>query len=135
MKTRKTNCSLLAPPCILALAAHSLLLAAPEEAKKNAPVAVIAGTVFRQPGFALPGAQVTIRPERDKEQGTKFKKSKIITNSRGEFAVRVPPVPMKYSVDVHANGYISQSKTVEIYGEQWKEISFLLDPKPAGEKK
>jgi len=52
------------------LAAFALLLAAAslgwgqnnrkDRGKKDAPHAVIAGTVFRDPGFAQPGATVTI---------------------------------------------------------------------------
>ena len=37
-----------------------------EKAKKPESFSVIAGTVFRPPGFALPGAEVTLKPEKGK---------------------------------------------------------------------
>ncbi len=85
---------------------------------------MIAGTVFRPPGLALPDAEVTVTPK----EGEKPKKLKTVTNFRGEFAVRVPAVPMKYSVDVKAAGFKPDQKTVAIEGEQSRELSFLLDP-------
>jgi hypothetical protein len=91
---------------------------------EEAPEAVIGGTVFRPPGLALPGAEVVITPQ----EGDKPKKLKTVTNTRGEFAVRVPAVPMKYSVDVKASGFKPDEKTVVIEGEQRRDLSFLLDP-------
>jgi hypothetical protein len=85
--------------------------------------AVIAGTIFRPPGLALEGAEVTITAQ----EGEKPKKLKTVTNFRGEFAVRVPAVPMKYSVDVKAAGFKPDRKTVAIEGEQSRELSFLLE--------
>ena len=85
---------------------------------------MIAGTVFRPPGLALPGAEVIVTPL-DVE---KPKKLKTVTNFRGEFAVRVPAVPMKYSVDVKAEGFKPDQKTAAIEGEQRRDLSFLLDP-------
>jgi hypothetical protein len=41
--------------------------------------------------------------------------------------VRVPAVPMKYSVDVKAAGFKPDRKTVAIEGEQSRELSFLLE--------
>lgn len=105
----------------------------PVEAAKKKPepaaaVAIIAGTVFRVPGFAVPGAQVTITPELHSSGSVKFKKEKVVCDPRGEFAVRVPPVPMKYTVDVKSEGFQPQSKAVAIEGEQRKEINFELEP-------
>jgi hypothetical protein len=91
---------------------------------QETPEAVIAGTVFRPPGLALPGAEVIVTPL-DVE---KPKKLKTVTNFRGEFAVRVPAVPMKYSVDVKAEGFKPDQKTAAIEGEQRRDLSFLLDP-------
>jgi hypothetical protein len=88
------------------------------------PFAMIAGTVFRPPGFALPGAVIQIEPESE----SKSKKVKTVSDSRGEFAVRVPPVPMKYTVTVTSNGYQAQQRTVAIEGEQRKDLSIQLEP-------
>ena len=108
--------------------------------EKKAPeaYAVIAGTTFRPPGFALPGAKVRIAPESTASGGVKLKSAEAQTDARGEFAVRVPVVPMKWTVHVQANGYEAQAKTVSIDGEQRVDLSFQLEPasgKPKGEAK
>jgi hypothetical protein len=135
MKTKKKTTSgnrLVATACLCAL-----LCAIPSLAgkKKNSPEkdltephAVVAGTVFRSTGFALEAAEVTVAPESPSEDQSKIKKVKGLTDARGEFAVRVPPVPMRYVVHVKLNGYQDQEKTVSIEGEQRKEINFLLEP-------
>jgi len=93
------------------------------------PYATVAGTVYRDPGFALEGVVVTVTPETGDRGGVRFKRQQAATNTRGEFAVRVPPVPMKYQVDVKLDGYGTQSQPVEIEGEQRKELSFVLERK------
>lgn len=89
---------------------------------------MIAGSVFRPPGFALPGAQVVITPEQPEVNGVKLKKSELVANFRGEFAVRVPVVPAKWRVDVKMNGYRPDQKSVSVEGEQRFDLSFLLEP-------
>jgi hypothetical protein len=89
---------------------------------------LIAGTVFRPPGFALPGAEVVVTPQSEPPDGIKIPKQKAVTDARGEFAVRVPAVPMKYSVDVKSSGYKQQQKAVQIEGEQRKDLTFELEP-------
>lgn len=113
-----------------------LLIAASPLAARNKkangppqPVATIAGTVFHSPGFALAGAEVTVTPAKPEADGTKIAKQRTITNRRGEWAVRVPAVPMDYRLDVNISGFESQTKTVTIEGEQRKEINFLLESK------
>src|SRR5882724_951772 len=59
--------------------------------------ALIAGTVFRESGFALPGAEVTLTPEAGEAPNAKNKKLKAISDARGEFAFRVPPLPWRYT--------------------------------------
>ena len=109
-----------------------------KDKKASEPYAIIAGTTFRPPGFALPGAKVRIAPESSSSGGTKLKSVEAQTDARGEFALRVPVVPMKWTVHVQANGYESQGKTVSIDGEQRVDLSFQLEPaaaKPKGEAK
>src|SRR5947209_561758 len=65
-----------------------LLFAAAEAAasSKDGAYAVIAGTVFRENGFSLAGAAVTLSPK----DTAKVKKMQSVSDSRGEFAFRVP---------------------------------------------
>ncbi len=129
-KTREktTNGSRLAG-LVLALVLMLVYPAAAEKKPKkqndaSQPYALITGTVYRPPGFAMAGAEVEIIPEAE----SKVKKTKLISDARGEFALRVPPVPSKYTVDVKRNGYQSQQQTVSIEGEQRKELTFQLEP-------
>ena len=127
-KVRTTSGSNLAR-LILAL---FVLLVAPAGAEKkpkkpsaaSEAFSVIAGTVYRPPGFALPGAEIEVTPETE----GKPKKMKAVSDVRGEFALRVPVVPMKYKVDVKGNGYLPQQQTVAIEGEQRRDLSFRLEP-------
>lgn len=112
----------------LALAA---VLAAPAREKKRViePSATIAGTVFRDSGFSLPGAKVTV--EAQPESGSlrrKQKKVEVVSDARGEFAIRVPPVPMRYTVSVKAKGFKPDRKQVKIQGEERIDLFFRLEP-------
>lgn len=100
------------------------------------PFAIIAGTTFRPPGLSLPAARVRVRVETGSANvsAKSVKPQEATTDSRGEFAVRVPAVPSKWTVDVTASGYQTQSKSVAIEGEQRVELSFVLEP-DAGKKK
>lgn len=90
------------------------------------PYAVVAGTVFRETGHAMPGAEVMI--EATPEQGErKPKTQKQTTTFRGEFSFRVPAKPMRYTVSVKASGYRAQSKSVTVQGDERVDISVLLD--------
>ena len=89
---------------------------------------LIAGTTFRPPGFALPGSRVRIEPRGTESGGVRLKPAESVTDSRGEFAVRVPVVPMEWTVRVHADGYHPQARTVSVDGEQRVDLSFVLEP-------
>jgi hypothetical protein len=137
-RTRKrTSGSSLLPRTILIATAFVVTLLCPAAfpAKKekqrpaaSAPFALIAGTVYRPPGFALAGAKVVIAPEQADSDGVKLKKSEVVTNFRGEWSVRVPPVPAKWRVDVRSNGYRPEQKSVTVEGEQRLDLSITLEP-------
>ena len=61
-------------------------------------------------------------------KGVESKPIEAVTDSRGEFAIRVPAVASKWTVDVSAKGIGRQSKSVTIEGEQRLELSFVLEP-------
>jgi hypothetical protein len=90
-------------------------------------VAIIVGTVFRSTGLTLPGAEVTLTPVQEPGQSVKLKKVKVLTDARGEFAVRVPPVAAKYTVAAKAPGYQPQEKPATITGEDRLTVFFQLE--------
>jgi hypothetical protein len=91
---------------------------------------VVAVTVFREPGFALPGAEVSLTP--DAEPGQKAGKSKkVLCDSRGEYAFRVSPDPRSYLVRASAKGFHPEEKHVAIHGESERaEVILELRPEP-----
>ena len=92
--------------------------------RKPVPTAILAGSVFRPPGFALPRASVTVK---GLDKGKK-KEWKIATDSRGEFVVRVPPGPAEYNVVVTAGGYRTYEKIVNVGADERIDLSVILEP-------
>src|SRR5689334_15101897 len=85
--------------------------------------ALVSGTVFRDPGFALPNAIVTLTPDPPEQPSSvKIKKLQTACNSRGEFVFRVPPVSMRYKVRAGAKGYLDEEKSIEVEGETRLEV-------------
>ena len=114
---------------LLALAILSAgALAAAGKSGKPEPFALIAGSVFRDTGFSLAGAELTVEPAPEAKTPSKFKRIKTVTDARGEFAVRVPSVPMRYTVSVKARRYRLDKKEVSIQGEERVELFFRLEP-------
>ena len=106
------------------------ILAQAQAAKKKAEpesYALVSGTVFRDPGFALPNATVTLIPDpAEQPSPAKIKKLQTVCNSRGEFIFRVPPVSMHYKIRAGAKGFQEQEKTVEVEGDGRVEVTLSL---------
>ena len=92
-----------------------------KKAVRNESYSILAGTVFRPPGFALAGAEVTLKPEKGKVQ-------RAFSNTRGEFAFRVPSKFASYTVRVKAEGFEVGEKTTEIGIDQRIDLAFELQP-------
>jgi hypothetical protein len=91
--------------------------------KKATPGFLIIGTVFDERALSFPGVQVRIRRMDQK----KFR-WETYTNSRGEFAVRVPE-GFDYEVVVRAKHYQDQSKSVRTNsGDIQQRLSIRLEP-------
>jgi hypothetical protein len=86
--------------------------------------AVVAGTVFRDSGFSLPGATVTLAPKDD----PKAKKLQAISDARGEFAFRVPAAPATYVVRASLKGFHFEEKEAAVGDEGRVEVNFQLMP-------
>lgn len=112
------------------LAVLCLLFApAPVVGGKSAEPAVVAGTVFREPGFALPRAEVMLTVKTP-PQGVKAPKpQKILSDARGEFAFQVPAARAEYVVTVKAAGFTSEEKTAAMSGAPERvDLYFNLKP-------
>ena len=90
---------------------------------KANPGFLIVGTVFDEKALSFPGAEVRVRRADEK----KFR-WETHTNSRGEFAVRVPE-GFEYEVVVRAKHYQDQAKSVTTNnGDIQQRLSIKLEP-------
>ena len=84
---------------------------------------LIRGTVFNEKALSFPEVELRLRKE-----GEKKYKWETYTNSRGEFAVRVPQ-GSNYEILVHVKGFADQTKTVEVKGGGNEEtLVFRMQP-------
>jgi len=90
---------------------------------------LIRGTVFNDKALSFPGVQLRIRAA-----GQKKYQRETYTNSRGEFAVRVPQ-GSDYEMLVHAKGFSDQTRTVDAKnGGNEETVVFRLEPTVGGKK-
>lgn len=84
---------------------------------------LIHGTVFNEKALSFPEVELRLRKE-----GEKKYKWETYTNSRGEFAVRVPQ-GSNYEILVRVKGFADQTKTVEAKGGGNEEnLVFRMQP-------
>jgi hypothetical protein len=107
-----------------ALCGSALLLGAADT--NEAPHAAVAGTVFRENGFSLPGAAVTLGGKDAPGVSKKKKKLQSVSDGRGEFAFRVPPGPATYVVRASLKGFQSVEKETSVSGEERAEVTLVL---------
>jgi hypothetical protein len=89
---------------------------------------LLRGTVFNEKGLSFPGAELRIRRANEK----KFR-WETFTNSRGEFAVRVPQ-GAEYEIVVRSKNFVEQTRPLDTKtGAREQSMVFRLEP--AGEKK
>jgi hypothetical protein len=97
--------------------------------QKGAEPAAIVGTVFRDPGFAFPGVEVTLTAKTPPEGMKAPKPRKTTTDGRGEFAFRVPAAKAEYVVTAQAPGYQrAESAAALAGGPDRVEIYITLKP-------
>jgi len=111
----------------MAVIAVTALGAGAKDKKEQAPYALVAGTVFQENGMSLPGARIEIVPASELQGARKFKKLEAVSDSRGEFAFRVPVEEMTYKLTARAAGYIAQEKTTQAAGEVRVDVFFRLE--------
>ena len=99
--------------------------------KKAEPYAIVAGTVFRDPGFAQPGASVVLVLK----SAPAKKLQEQISSPRGEFAFRVPPGPNVYFVTATLKGFQTARQEIEIQEQEQINATLLLVPESKEKKR
>ena len=90
---------------------------------------LIRGTVFRPDNLAFPGVRLRIRRAKEK----KFR-WETFTNSRGEFAVRVPQ-GLQYELVIHLKGFADQTREVNATsGISEDNVVFRMQATTGGKK-
>lgn len=90
---------------------------------------LIRGTVFTDKALAFPRVQLHIR-----RAGEKKFRWEDSTNSRGEFAIRVPQ-GAQYEMVVHAKGFADQTRTIDARtGSGENNVVFRMEPTKKGKK-
>jgi len=90
---------------------------------------LIHGTVFTDKGLSFPGAQLRIRRSTEK----KFRWESY-TNSRGDFAIRVPQ-GSDYEIVVRSKHFNEQTRTVDAkIGAREENMVFRMEPAPGSKK-
>ena len=98
---------------------------AKQRAGRNAePYAVVAGTVFRDPGFAQAGALVVL----SLKSAPAKKLQQQISSPRGEFTFRVPAGPNTYLLTATLKGFQTAREEIEIQGQEQINATLLLVP-------
>lgn len=89
--------------------------------KSHAQDFLIKGTVFTDKALAFPGVQLRIR-----RAGEKKFRWETYSNSRGEFAVRVPQ-GSDYELVVHTKGFADQTRTIDAKSGDYQDgIAFRM---------
>ncbi len=93
---------------------------------------LLRGSVFDEKGFSLPGVHLKLQRVRteDEANSKKFESVKMdyTTNSRGEFAFRLPPMRARYQVTAIVSGYKPQTKIVDVGADESVPLAFSLEP-------
>ncbi len=88
---------------------------------------LIRGTVFTDKALSFPGVQLRIR-----RAGEKKFRWESYTNSRGEFAVRVPQ-GSDYEMVVRVQGFVEQTRTIDTRtGGNEESMVFRMQPTAGG---
>lgn len=100
---------------------------------KGQRTSLIRGAVFDSEGASLGGVHLKLErvPTDDEEKDQKRVKKLSLSytsNSRGEFAFRVPAARARYQVTATLNGYKLERKLVDINDSESVPLSFSLEP-------
>ena len=119
------------PPPESASPASTAARSSPPSKKKNSHANdfLIRGTVFTEQALSFPGVQLRIR-----RAGEKKFRWETYTDSRGEFAVRVPQ-GTNYELVVHVKGFADQTRAIDATaGDYLGNLVFRMMPEGGNKK-
>jgi len=93
-----------------------------QKESKELSYAILAGTVFRDPGYAQGGATVVLTAKSAPQK----KLQEQVSDARGEFAFRVPPGPQTYIIRATLKGFKPAGQEIEISGLEQINATLLL---------
>lgn len=122
----------LAPPPQTALASQTESSSSAKNGKQKYSHAndfLIRGTVFTDKALSFPGVQLRLR-----RSGEKKFRWEDQTNSRGEFAIRVPQ-GTEYEMVVRVKGFADQTRTIDARtGSGENNVVFRMEPAKKGKQ-
>jgi hypothetical protein len=100
--------------------------------KQKKRTSLLRGTVFSAEGVTLPSVRVTLTRIATAEEEKERKKPRSLslsytTNSRGEFAFRLPSERARYRVTATVEGYQVESKTIDVAEDESVPLAFNLE--------
>lgn len=107
-------------------AAHHL---SPSGQRKSPAPFILFVTIFDERGFAFPGAKAQLR-----RAGENKDRAQAQSDSRGEFAMRVPP-GQEYELIVSAKGYQPNTQKVDASQSSRADLTLRLVPASKEKKK
>jgi uncharacterized GH25 family protein len=101
--------------------------------KERKKTSLVRGAVFDANGAALAGAKVKlVRIPTEEEEKERRKPHSLsmsyTTNSRGEFAFRLPSERARYKVTASGEGYKANTKIVDVNEDEAVPLAFSLEP-------
>jgi len=134
-RTKRIGSNALCLAAVIAVVGSALPALSGEKSRKPpASTALVAGTVFRESGLSFPGAELTLEAVPDSGKRSKGRSWKAVSDSRGEFAFRVPAGPARYTLTVSAPAMEPWKSQIEIQGEERVDLSIVLKPKGGSQK-
>lgn len=113
-------------PALVLLAGLALIVAAPAGAQSSSKSThardfLIFATVFRDQGFALPGARVRVRRKDEK----KFH-WEAMSDRQGELGIRVPQ-GAEYEITIEAAGFKTQSRKLDARDGNREDLTIQME--------
>jgi hypothetical protein len=103
--------------------------AEPQKRPRPCQQFLVFGTVFDEPGFLLPGAEIQVR-----QAGEKKVRWRQRSDRRGEFGVCVPP-GAEYELTVKAKGFEEQSRKIDARAGNREDVTIRMKRLPQKEDK